>query len=110
MWGVLTPSPPKRKGEFHRNKEVAVRPSTKVFLTLMGAFVLILTVSRDADGLWALSLGIFLACLLIAYVFRDFPDESAGQTGSADRHGGAGYDGGGRSGDGGFGDGGGGGD
>ncbi|GAA3310868.1 putative membrane protein YgcG [Nonomuraea dietziae] len=83
-----------------------MRPSTKVILTLMGAFVLFLTVSRDADGLWALSLGTFLTCLLIAFVFRDSSDGGARQGGSADRDGGAGYDGGGRNGDGGFGGGG----
>lgn len=83
-----------------------MRPSTQLILAFMGGFVLFLTVKGDADGLWGLSLGIFLICLLLAYVFRDFPDAGAGQGGSADRDGGAGYDRGGRSGDGGFGDGG----
>ncbi|GAA2214255.1 hypothetical protein GCM10009850_097200 [Nonomuraea monospora] len=72
----------------------------------MGAFVLFLTVTRDADGLWALSLGAFLTYLFLAFVFRDSPDDGARQGGSADRGGGTGYDGGGRSGDGGFGGGG----
>lgn len=83
-----------------------MRLHTKVILAFMGSFVLVLTVTRDADGLWGLSLGIFLAYLLIAYVFRDLPGGSTGQGGSAGSHRGAGYDGGGRSGDGGFGDGG----
>lgn len=83
-----------------------MRPHTKVILTALGAFALFLSLTRDADGLWAISVAGFFTYLLIALIMRDPPDGGGGHGRSAYRDGGAGYDRGG-SGSGGFGDGGG---